>query len=95
MKLIYSSDAIEDLTRLREFIERVNPAAARRVAVELIERIDQLRQFPEMGRVLDAPQPLNNKIIRDFSFGKYIVRYMCSSEAVIILRVWHHYENRE
>lgn len=95
MKLIYSSDAIEDLTRLRDFIKRSNPPAAARIAAELIQRIDQLRQFPEMGRVLDAPQPLNNKIIRDFSFGKYIVRYMCSSEAVIILRVWHHYEDRE
>lgn len=94
MKLIYSADAIEDLTRLREFIEKFNPSAAGRIAAELIQRIDQLRSFPEMGRTLETPQPLNNKIIRDFSFGKYIVRYMCSSEAVIVLRIWHHYEDR-
>ncbi len=94
MKLIYSSDAIEDLTRLREFIEKFNPPAARRIAAELIQRIDQLRSFPEIGRILEPPQPLNNKIIRDFSFGKYIVRYVCSSEAVIVLRIWHHYEDR-
>lgn len=49
MKLIYSADAIEDLVRLREFIEMYNPAAASRIANELIERIEQLRVFPEMG----------------------------------------------
>jgi plasmid stabilization system protein ParE len=46
-----------------------------------------------MGRNVElAPTP---GVIRDFTFGNYIVRYALHTEAVAILRVWHHYENRE
>lgn len=92
MRLIYSIEAVQDLTRLREFIAEKNPAAAERIATELVARIDQLRTFPEMGRtVAQAPVP---NTIRDFVFGTYIVRYAQHVNAITILRVWHHYENR-
>lgn len=93
MKLVYSAKAIQDLVRLREFIAEKNPAAAARVAAELVSRIENLCVFPEMGRNVElAPTP---GVIRDFTFGNYIVRYALHTEAVAILRVWHHYENRE
>lgn len=93
MNLIYSEESLHDLKRLREFIARNNPAAAQRTARELVERMDYLSQFPGIGNSVSlAPKEME---IRDMVFGNYIVRYMVQPTAIIVLRIWHHYENRE
>ena len=90
MKLVYSQDAVADLARLRDFIANNDPTAAARIAADLVSRINGLCAFPEMGRsVTQAPEPDS---IRDFIFGKYVVRYTVHGSALIILRIWHHYE---
>ncbi|TBU89243.1 type II toxin-antitoxin system RelE/ParE family toxin [Phytopseudomonas dryadis] len=92
MKLVYSEEAVADLLRLRTFIAEKDPLAAARVATELLARIENLRLFPTMGRRVEAaPDP---KAIRDAIFGKYLIRYTTHSETVVILRIWHHYEDR-
>ena len=92
MRLVYSEEAVADLTRLREFVAEHNPTAAARIARELIDRIDHLRRFPEMGhRVERAPDP---EAVRDMVFGTYVVRYLVHGGTVAILRVWHHLEHR-
>ena len=92
MNLVYSQDAVDDLTRLRDFIAAHNPAAAARVAADLISKINHVRDFPEIGRpVAQAPDP---NTIRDLIAGKYVVRYAAREETLIILRIWHHFEDR-
>lgn len=92
MRLAYSENAVADLVRLREFIAEKDPLAAARVAAELLSRIKNLCLFPEMGRAVElAPNP---KAIRDAVFGKYIIRYSAHTETVVILRIWHHNEDR-
>lgn len=93
MRLVYSQEAVADLVRLRTFIANDDPTAATRVAADLVTRIDSLCAFPEIGcSVSQAPEP---DAIRDFIFGKYVVRYTVHGTAVVILRVWHHYESRQ
>ena len=90
MKLIYSQEAVADLARLRDFIATHDPSAASRIAADLVTRINGLCAFPEIGRsVSQAPVPDS---IRDFVFGKYIVRYTVHGSSLVILRIWHHYE---
>lgn len=92
MKLVYSEESVADLVRLRAFIAEKDPLAAARVATELIARIENLCLFPTMGREVElAPDP---KAIRDAVFGKYVIRYASHIETVVILRIWHHYEDR-
>lgn len=92
MRLVYSENAVADLVRLREFIAENDPLAAARVAAELLSRIENLGLYPEMGRAVElAPSP---KAIRDAVFGKYIVRYSAHTETIVILRIWHHNEDR-
>jgi len=92
MRLAYSENAVADLVRLREFIAEKDPLAAARVAGELLSRIENLCLFPDMGRAVElAPSP---KAIRDAVFGKYIIRYSAHTETVVILRIWHHNEDR-
>ena len=87
MKISYTSEAIDDLERLRKFIEPKNPFAARRVSSELLDGIGNLRSFPKMGLpVARAPDP---DTIRDLFIGQYTVRYLLGKEHVFILRVWH------
>ncbi len=92
MKLVYSEEAVADLVRLRAFIAEKDPAAASRIAAELVARVENLRLFPHLGvEVEQAPQP---GVVRDMVFGSYVVRYAAQSESVVVLRVWHHLEDR-
>lgn len=91
MKLVYSADSVQDLIRLREIIAHKNPEAARRIAADLMARMQQLCMFPTMGRPVElAPFP---ESIRDFVFGDYIVRYSIHDGALTILKIWHHLED--
>ncbi len=92
MRLLYSDEAVSDLVRLRQFIAEKDPRSAARISKDIVTRVELLRRFPEAGVVVQlAPDP---KAIRDIFIGNYIVRYALHTDAVVILRVWHHYENR-
>jgi plasmid stabilization system protein ParE len=40
MKIRFATEAIQDLQRLRAFVESKNPHAARRIAAELLDGIE-------------------------------------------------------
>ncbi len=90
MKLTYSSESVNDLIRLREFIEIKNPQAAKRIAQSIKKGINQLKSFPYLGvKVEKAPDP---EIIRDIIIGNYTARYLIRSKEITVLRIWHHKE---
>lgn len=92
MRLLYSTGATADLQRLKAFVAEHDPAAALRIVNELIARIERLADFPSMGRDVEAaPAAL---CVREFAFDRYIVRYMISADALLVLRIWHHREER-
>lgn len=87
MKVQYSPEAINDLVRLREFIELKNPYAAKRVASKILAGIEKLKSFPEIGLLVQrAPDP---EKIRDLFVSNYTVRYLIGKDTLYILRVWH------
>ena len=93
MKVKYSPESIEDLQRIVEFVENKNPYAARRIAIDLQEGVDRLKQFPEIGLpVLKAEDP---EKIRDLYIRAYTVRYLIAENIIYILRVWHNKENEK
>ena len=90
-RLVYTATAVADLTRLRAFIAEHDPGVARRIGAQLLKRIEALRRFPLLGKaVAAAPDP---ETIRDMVFGKYIVRYAVQAQSIVVLRVWHHFED--
>ncbi len=92
MRISYSPESIEDLSRLRRFIKDKNPRAAKKVANSILRGIRQLKSFPYLGvEVERAPNP---EMIRDLFIGKYIARYLVHAKEIYVLRVWHHKENR-
>ncbi len=93
MKVRYSPESIEDLQRVVEFVEDKNPYSARRVAIDLQEGIDRLKQFPEIGLpVLKATDP---EIIRDLYITHYTLRYLITDDVIYVLRIWHSKENEK
>lgn len=92
MILRYSLEAVEDLRRLREFIEEKNPAAARSAAATILKGLNQLKSFPLLGtKVSRAPDP---GAVRDLVIGDYLARYLVHEKEIYVLRVWHQKENR-
>ena len=93
MRIKYSPESIEDLQRVVEFVESKNPYAARRIAINLQEGADRLKQFPYIGLpVSKAPDP---EKIRDLFVGQYTVRYLITDEVIYVLRIWHGKENKK
>ena len=93
MKISYTSESIEDLIRLRAFIEEKDSVAAERVANSLLSGIEKLKVFPRMGLpVSSAPDP---EVIRDLYVERYTVRYLSSLNELIILRIWHNQEREK
>ena len=87
MNLRFSPEALEDLIRLREFIEEKNPVAARRIANELLLGLEKLKIYPEIG--LEVERAIEPKRMRDLYIGKYTVRYLIGEEEIVVLRLWH------
>ena len=93
MKISYTPESIDDLVRLRGFIEEKNPVAAEHVANSLLSGIEKLKVFPRMGLpVGSAPDP---EVIRDLYIEQYTVRYMALYSELIVLRVWHNKEHEK
>ena len=56
------------------FVEDRNPHAARRIAAEILDGIENLSRFPDIGLPVNrAPDPDR---IRDLFIGSYTVRYL-------------------
>ena len=90
MRLIFSRAAVHDLVRLREFIARYNPDAAKRVSQRLRGAIKGLVNNSQIGRpVPDLPGE-----IRELIFGQYVARYEVRTNALYVLRIWHGKEDR-
>lgn len=51
MKVQWSERALQDLESLLDYIATDNPSAARRHAVQILQRTDQLKAFPLSGPV--------------------------------------------
>jgi toxin ParE1/3/4 len=85
MTILWSPEAIEDLTSLRAYIAEDNPAAARGVELHIIHNIEQLLpNHPQMGRPGRVPGT------REIVIPKmpFIVPYRMQRNIIQILRVY-------
>jgi len=93
VNLRFSPEAVDDLARLRKFIEERNPAAAQRIARDLLLGVEKLKLFSEIGLKVDrAFEPHR---IRDLFIGRYTVRYLIGEDEIVILRLWHSKEHEK
>jgi toxin ParE1/3/4 len=89
VRLRFTWRALDDLTRLRAFIAKENPQAARRVSQALRSSIRLLTEQPHMGQALAAAAG-----VRRWVAGPYVVHYEIDGERLTVLRIWHGREQR-
>jgi toxin ParE1/3/4 len=86
VRLVWSPQAVEDLAALRAYIERDDPAAARKTALRIIEAVDTLIPAnPKVGRPGRVPGT------RELVIPKtpYVVPYRVRGSTIEIARVYH------
>ena len=89
LKLRFTYRATADLHRLRAFVARDNPLAARHKIDALRRSIQQLRDQPHIGREIDSTSGMRQWIDSD-----YVVRYLIDDRFLTVIRVWHGKEDR-
>ena len=89
MRVILTRAALADLVSIRTYIGRRNPAAARRVAADLIAACDGLAFMPDRGR------PGLEAGTRELTtVWPYIIVYTVGARTVQIVRIWHGAQSR-
>jgi toxin ParE1/3/4 len=93
MKLCFTPRAAENIIAFADYLRARNPAAARQVRTALLESLQNLVLFPQVGR----PQQTDG--VRKFVTRKYayLVYYTIdeAAEAIVILNVKHPAQERE
>jgi plasmid stabilization system protein ParE len=91
--ILLSADAVDDVERLRSFLDRNNPDAARRALALIWTAIDRLQEFPDLG--MPTEEADIRQIVVRFGASGYIVRYASLPDGnILITRVWHGREAR-
>ncbi|MDC7675292.1 type II toxin-antitoxin system RelE/ParE family toxin [Asticcacaulis machinosus] len=91
MTIEWTEAAQQDLIRLYEFLAPVNPLAAKRILIKIMDGVEGLASFPHLGRPQDA---YAGRDVRSFMAGDYEVHYELRAKRIVILRVWHAREDR-
>ena len=86
MKIVWSPQAIDDLSALRAFIAREDPAAAKRIALAIIKHVDEiLAPHPGIGRAGRIPGT-RELVVPGTPF---LVPYRVTGDSLIVLGVYH------
>jgi toxin ParE1/3/4 len=82
-RIRWTPEASGQLEASVKYIEQDNPDAARRVAQAVLDRIEQLARFPDIGR------PGEVRGTRELVRSPYVIVYRYNDEIVEILYIWH------
>jgi toxin ParE1/3/4 len=86
MIIEWSDAALEDLISLRDHISKDNPAAAKKMALAIIQSVEtNLPDHPQMGR---SGRVVGTRELV-ISNTPYVVPYRIRSGVIEILRVYH------
>ncbi len=84
MPVVFSPAALADLIEIRAYIGDQNPAAASRVAIQIVAACDALEHLPERGRPGLVAGTREITLI-----WPYVIVYRIRSETVEVVRIWH------
>jgi addiction module RelE/StbE family toxin len=82
----WTQQAVADLEAIRDYVARDSVRYATLLVERLIASLDQVSQFPEIGRVVPEYQRPD---IREIILGSYRVVYRLRTGAAEVLTVFH------
>jgi addiction module RelE/StbE family toxin len=86
VKVIWSELSIEDLRSIFDYITIDSPYYAGIQIDRIVNRTEQLIEFPQSGRVVPE---FNNESLRELIEGNYRIVYQLVNETVEIVRIHH------
>jgi len=90
MRIVWTETAIANLTEIRQYIERDQPAAARRVSQHILSSVKRLARHSHLGRP-GREADTRELIVAGTSF---IVSYKIHHHRLAILAVLHASQDR-
>jgi len=82
----WTSQALQDLELIAEFIGRDTSSFAQVIVDRVFESVERLESFPRSGRIVPE---INQENIREIIWGSYRIVYLLRQEEVFILTVFH------
>ncbi len=88
MEIVWTNQALHKLNEFVDFIAQDDLVTAKKWALKLIEKTDQLIEQPESGRIVPE---YNKPNLRELIFGNFRVIYRIRKEetTIYIQTVWH------
>jgi len=86
MRIIWSPLAVERAAEIAEYISRDNPTAAEKWVDTVFSKVEQLKSFPESGRIVPE---INSKDFRELIYGNYRIIYRVEKTQISILTIRH------
>lgn len=86
MRIIWSPLAVERAAEIAEYISRDNPTAAETWVDTVFSKVEQLKSFPESGRIVPE---INSKDFRELIYGNYRIVYRVEKTQISILTIRH------
>jgi len=90
MRVIWSETAIDNLIEIRQYIEKDQPAAARRTAQRILVSVSRLAKHPHLGR--PGREPDTRELIVPGT--PYIIPYRIHRGHLAVLAVVHAAQER-
>jgi plasmid stabilization system protein ParE len=94
MKLEWSDEALADLDRFVEFLNRARPSLASVVAGEIVSKVQVLMDHPRLGRPI-AGREEYRQIVLQVLGAAYVFQYRFDGQRLVMLRVFHARESRD
>ena len=94
IQLFYSPEALQDLSEIKEYIEHelCNPSAAVHVINDLLDALDKVKEFPDMGANLSHTIGIENNY-QFIASGNYIAFYRHEKDKIFVDRILYKKRN--
>lgn len=86
MVVIWSPLAVDRASEIAEYISQDNPTAAQKWVDTVFSKVEQLKSFPESGRVVPE---IEGHDFRELIYGNYRIIYRIEKKQVSILAIRH------
>lgn len=76
----FAPEAVDDLARVRDFLDANSPDAAKRAVATVFAALQRLEDFPNLGRPTDDVSI--RQIVVPFGSACYVLRYVWATTAI-------------
>lgn len=90
-EIIWLDSAVNDVVRLKAFITKENPSAAKKAAEAIKDAAQRLIKTPSIGKPVKG-LPQFRELLTRFGIGGYVLRYRVHAETIYIVHIRHYRE---